>query len=125
MPGYSKVRFEPLLKERDAMLGQVPGDSDKKVVEIIAVGDLSMRANDKASGYQNKSTRFQTVYRPPKCRLTTPWYAVEHHRLRVDLTIIGPKAKEIQRDLPLAGGKAERILEKIADLVKSLEEELR
>jgi hypothetical protein len=75
--------------------------------------------------YSDKPEILEDPESAPKRSFLTPWIRGDHGLFRVDLAIIGPEPEETENNFSLAGGELDRICQAIADLVKSLEEELR
>jgi len=107
------------------MLGQIPGDPEDQLVEPVKVRYLSMGADNKAVNNVDQSEPLEEPDRSPISRFTATGEIGYLRRLREYLAIIGPVSQEPQGHLSLSCGKAELILQKVADLVEFFNKQAR
>jgi len=106
------------------VLGQVPGNNDKELVELKKIRNLPpIRLKVAFDNYDDVKV-YQLSDGTPECRFATPWILTELGCLRINFAIIGPKPKDIKEALPFPGRAAQVISEQIAKVIETLEQEL-
>jgi len=106
------------------VLGQVPCYNEEQPVESVEIGDLSIGTYDVAVDYCNQAAKLKDFDGPPVRSLTTPWLRSDRGLFHIHIAVVGPISKQPQGYHPLRRVEADRILEAIADAVKTLQEKL-
>jgi len=117
--GHGEVRLEPLLKERDAMLGQVPSDKEEKTMKKDKRRDLPPIGLEIAMNDLYQSPLLESLENSLSGTSATPWLLTNIGYFRVTLTIVGPIFKIPHHELRLSHREAKHAVEEIADLVKA------
>jgi len=121
--GHLEVRLEPLLPEPLAMLCQVAGNHQEEAMEEIEIRDLSPSGFKIPGDYGDEAEVLKLPDGTTECRFRTPWLLGKKVRFRINLAVVYKELQKPEGNLTLSGREAERALEKVMHLVKSLKKE--
>ena len=106
------------------VLGEIFGDNEEETVKKVKIRNLPPVGLQIPIDGFNKPVALEFIKGAPRSRFTTPWFLAKAGYCRVTLTIVGPKAKHPENELPLSRRKAEDELQAITDLIEAFKQEI-